>query len=396
MVGVVLLMLLGLEVCYRAQAATRGALRSTRTAAIKAPYADSAWFSSYVAEYERTFLLHWKPYVYFRRPAFTGSFIRVDSLGHRRTIPGPRDATDTARVFFFGGSTMWGSYLRDSATIASITAQRLDKGASAGMTFAVTNYGESGYVFTQGLLELEMQLRTGNVPDVAVFYDGINDVAAAVQMGEAGLPQNEFNRSREFEFGRAIYGTETGVGSDWRAARAIASAIVQRFQFVQRLAGSIRSRALPALPPHLARDIVNVYATNVDVVEALSRVYGFKALYVWQPALQTTSKPLTAFEDLMIRENQDSEFQRRLRIVHRQVAPMLDSTIAKRVGTRFINESSLFTGDTISVFSDNIGHNTEKAIPAIVDGFYPRLIALVDSARVAARHARASASHRGL
>ena len=44
---------------------------------------------------------------------------------------------------------------------------------------------------------------------------------------------------------------------------------------------------------------------------------------------------------------------------------------------RFIDESSLFRGDTLSAFTDRIGHNTEAAVPTIVDGFWPALQTLV-------------------
>lgn len=391
-IGSTMLLLIGLEVCYRGQSALRHAVSSPRApGGIKAPN-DSAWFQAYIREYDRTFRLQWKPYVYFRRPPFTGEYITVDSAGHRRTLPGPRHDADTVHVFFFGGSTMWGSYLRDDATIASVTAKRLESW-NPDVSFAVTNFGESGYVFTQGMLELELQLRAGNLPDVVVFYDGINDVASAVQRGEAGVPQNELNRAREFEFGRAIYGTETGVGSDWRALRAVGTAVVQRLQFVQRLAAAVSPAALPPMPARLPNDIVQVYAANVDVIEALSRSHGFTALYVWQPTLQTTPKTLTAFEKLMIEENGSSEFQRRLAAVHGRVAPMLDSVISRRVGPRFVDESGLFAGDTSSVFIDNIGHNTEKSIPGIVAGFLPRLTAAIDSI-VSVRRRTGSASAR--
>jgi hypothetical protein len=43
---------------------------------------------------------------------------------------------------------------------------------------------------------------------------------------------------------------------------------------------------------------------------------------------------------------------------------------------------TLFAGDTISVFTDEVGHTTEKAIPPIVGGFMPMLRQLVDSARL--------------
>lgn len=387
MFGVMLLMLAGLEGAYRMQADLRQALRPSIPPGH--PYADSSWFPAYLREYEATFGLQWKPYVYFRRPFYAGVYINVDSLGHRRTVPGPISASDTVRVFCFGGSTMFGSYLRDSATIASVIARRLMGRVARGAAIAVTNYGESGYVFTQEMLELELQLRANNIPDVVVFYDGINDVAAAAQYGKAGVPQNEGNRAREFAFGRAIYGSENGVGSDARAVVAIGSAMAQRFQFLDRLREAVARPAGPSLSSaELARDVADTYAANVDLIEALSKAYGFRVLYVWQPTLHATTKLLTPFEQQLLDQIEGDAFNRRLRDMHVAVGPLLDAAVHPRVGARFVNEISLFANDTISVFTDELGHNTEKAIPTIVDGFLPQLRALVDSTRPAGRRSK--------
>ena len=48
------------------------------------------------------------------------------------------------------------------------------------------------------MMELFLQLREGNIPDLVVFYDGVNDVFSAYQQGKAGIPQNENNREKEF------------------------------------------------------------------------------------------------------------------------------------------------------------------------------------------------------
>jgi len=59
--------------------------------------------------------------------------------------------------------------------------------------------------------------------------------------------------------------------------------------------------------------------------------------------------------------------------VHHKVPEMLDSAMAAVAPGRFVNHAKLFAGDTTNVFSDHIGHNTEVAIPKIVDGFWPQL-----------------------
>ena len=45
----------------------------------------------------------------------------------------------------------------------------------------IVNYGEWGYVVTQNMILLTLELRDGNVPDLVIFYDGINDVFATYQ-----------------------------------------------------------------------------------------------------------------------------------------------------------------------------------------------------------------------
>ncbi len=69
------------------------------------------------------------------------------------------------------------------------------------------------------------------------------------------------------------------------------------------------------------------------------------------------------------------------REMNKTTGPVLDSTMLRRVGARFIDETSLFDGDTSSVFTDALGHTTEKAVPPIVAGFLPALRQMVDSGR---------------
>jgi lysophospholipase L1-like esterase len=95
----------------------------------------------------------------------------------------------------FGGSTMWGAGSRDSFTVPSLLARALQ---GRELRVEITNFGETGYVSTQGVITLLLQLRKGNVPDAVIFYEGVNDTYSAYQNGIAGIPQNEFNRVKEF------------------------------------------------------------------------------------------------------------------------------------------------------------------------------------------------------
>ncbi len=53
---------------------------------------------------------------------------------------------------------------------------------------------------------------------------------------------------------------------------------------------------------------------------------------------------------------------------------MLDSAVIRVVpAQRFVDAAGLFAGDTMSVYTDWLGHNTEASIPRIVDTFWPAL-----------------------
>jgi hypothetical protein len=113
----------------------------------------------------------WHPYVYWRRPAYDTPTMHVSKEGIRRTVQ-PYGPDAKTRIFLFGGSTMWGTGVRDEHTIASLFAQRF---AQFGWSdFHVVNYGENAYVATQSLLTLLLELRAGNIPEIVIFYDGIH------------------------------------------------------------------------------------------------------------------------------------------------------------------------------------------------------------------------------
>ena len=59
---------------------------------------------------------------------------------------------------------MWGTGARDSNTIPAALA-RLIASNPGRLRMRVVNMGESGYVNTQSLLALELELRGGNVPE---------------------------------------------------------------------------------------------------------------------------------------------------------------------------------------------------------------------------------------
>jgi hypothetical protein len=392
-VGMSVIIFLLIESCFRIHQSVYERVSGARPGAPPAddPQRKEPWFGEFTREYDQTRPQQWKSYLYWGRlPSFHGRYVNIDSAGHRVTPQPTAPAKPLARVFFFGGSTMWGTAQRDDHTIPAEAARRLQALAGPGNRIEVTNFGESGYVTTQELIQLELELRAGNHPDVVVFYDGINDVGTTLQYGAAGIPQNESKRVSEFAMGRAI--DRTGFARGLRKDLA-AEGVLLREGFNQlEVVDWVKSKK-PAPPltfisaDSAARSTVRVYVENMRIVEALAKAYGFQAIYVWQPSIHSTPKPLTKYEDRLVKRIKLDDFQNRTRETQLAIPPLVDSAMAAIAPGRFIDATSLFKGDTMSVFVDRIGHNTEASVPKIVDAFWPALQAAVQrTAPTAAAH----------
>jgi len=164
------------------------------------------WMFEYYAEFrivEKSSV--WTPYAYARSIPFEGKYINVNKDGLRVTwnesVVDHADDQPPVRVFIFGGSTMWGWGARDDYTIASYLSKILH---GQGYQVEVTNYGQMGYVNTQEIITLLRYLQRGEVPDIVLFYDGLNDVASANHNRAAGLSRNESVRAEDFNFSRRM------------------------------------------------------------------------------------------------------------------------------------------------------------------------------------------------
>lgn len=240
-----------------------------------AAYQGADWVDGYYAEHRQARAMHWQPYVYWRRDPFAGEAINIDEFGHRQTL-GNAGNEQSRQVFVFGGSTVWGTGVPDRHTIPSELAVLSNR---RGMSVQVTNLGESGYVSSQGLISLLRELQAGAQPDLVIFYDGVNDVFSALQSGQAGLPQNEMERQRDFRVTNGLDNYLAGFPAT--------------LEGVNRLAARWSSgQAVPATE-ELARQLVDIYLVNVRTIRVLGEAFGFKTLFFWQPSIFSKSSPAT-------------------------------------------------------------------------------------------------------
>jgi hypothetical protein len=130
-------------------------------------YAHRNWINTYLQEIQKS-EMRYVSFLEWRSKPFEGTAINIlPPYGQRRTVGPAKPNMPT--VYFFGGSTMWGSGVDDASTIPSQFAQVSG--------FPSENFGETGYTAHQSLLLLIQLLQDGRRPSIVVFFDGGNDVA---------------------------------------------------------------------------------------------------------------------------------------------------------------------------------------------------------------------------
>ncbi len=253
----------------------------------------------------------YEPFALWRSHPFEGEWLNVDAAGVRRT-PGSACGEGAFQLLAFGGSTMWSVGAPDAGTIPALLVREAEA-RRKGRVCAV-NLAEMGFVSTQGMITLVRQLQAGVRPDAVVFYDGINDVVAAAESGQAGVHQGLQQIAARLERRRSPL-------ADLLFGSKLAEAI-------NRL--RIRLVGQPRYPSHfdaaaLGAEVSRAYLVNHSAVQALAREFGFEAFFFWQPVISLDPKPLTPFEQVL-RESVDPSVARLFEESYRRVqeaAPLL-------------------------------------------------------------------------
>jgi hypothetical protein len=361
MVGITILMFLGLEGAYRLQSAIRG--KSSGEPAVDStqhPYAGQRWFHELsdgpngvnAIDYRLdTYRGHW--------PAPRRStFLNIDSAGRRLTVSRIEDSATAIRVFTLGGSSMWGFTSRDSFTIPSLLSQRLATRGFANVE--VVNLAQAGFNATQEATGLLVELARGNIPDVAVFLDGYNDVASGIHRGYPGQAFSLEIAQRRVDLGkRGFWGELIGLGRHSR--------LIQRFSPSNRRAGQGGERD----NTQFCGSIADYYRRVHTAIDGMASAYGVRTVTLLQPHHGITKKPLTEWEQSLGKAT-----------LAAQCMTVIDSTMSDRLGTSFFRAYQLFDGDTQTVFVDRDSHVTEEANGKIADYIAEILVPLLRDSTV--------------
>lgn len=249
-------------------------------------YAAQEWANQYWSEYYAVSKTQYQPYTVWRRAPFAGETITINEAGRRET-PGADCNADAYRVFTFGGSTMWGLGAPDWGTIPAHLQTRLTSLREGPV--CVVNFAEPAWVSTQSIIALMLQLQETDIPDLVIFYDGINEIYAAAQAGKPVAHQNLSQITAYVEGGWAI------------SARRLLEA-TNTFQLLQALGlatGLDAYRIADVDIASLGEGVTQAYLQNHVLVGALAAQHGFDYAFFWQPTIAHGDKPLTEEEEAL-------------------------------------------------------------------------------------------------
>jgi len=247
---------------------------------------NATWFKEYAKEWKKVYsIFRWEPYVYWKPDSFQGKYININEDGLRSTWNPKKTGEQQSpiRIFMFGGSTMWGAGARDHHTIASVLSRLL---ADSGVDVQISNFAQLGYVNSQEVMSLLCELKNDNLPTVAIYYDGFNDVFSAFTNGVAGIPLKETNRRSEFNI------TKSG--------GRLLKAYIHNFRIFKLFYEKIGWKKYTSTGEgtdgnQLSDDVVRIVRSNIQLVETLGTTYGFSTLFYWQPTI-FHKKELTEYE----------------------------------------------------------------------------------------------------
>lgn len=224
---------------------------------------------AFLAESNRANRWEYEPFTVFRPVPSRGRFVNVTAAGYRENEPrmpwppSPRNVN----VFWFGGSTAFGVGVPDGQTIPTAIQRALGAGA-CGKPVVVYNFGRPAYYSIQEGALLQRLLRENAPPDLAIFFDGLN---------EFGYREPAMTPALTRMVHEATAGGLLDRAADFAAALPVAGLPLFRSRVGQEAGESNFSTGLAA------GQIVDRWLKNRRMIQSIARDAGVRTLFVWQP-----------------------------------------------------------------------------------------------------------------
>jgi lysophospholipase L1-like esterase len=251
----------------------------------RAPWANEFLdeYMSCVAEFR------YQPFIVWDMRPCSTPYINVSEAGVRKSYQGPgASKPERVRVYLFGGSTMWGDGVRDEDTVPSAIARLAERD---GLAIEVVNHAAIAYVHWQEVTRLSQVVAARDIPDIAVFYDGLNDAYIDTEpfthIGAENVAKAVEHRVDLWETYER-YSLFHILSERQRIRR-------QTEEFDRATKQAIAANRHPTVPPpepepdddlkRAAQSVRDRYLRGVEYANRLAKTFGFRTLSFWQPVM---------------------------------------------------------------------------------------------------------------
>jgi hypothetical protein len=216
---------------------------------------------------------------------------------------------------------MWGTGSPDWGTIPSYLQKGITKLKNG--PICVVNFGESAYVSTQSVITLMLQLQSGNIPDVTLFFDGVADIYTAYQSGRPGIHENFDQIAAKLER-RDVPKIRSLLDLlELASLHPLAVSLVSKLrQEVPSTPKLLTYETMGMDAESLSDSIIQTYLSNYKIVHGLAQKYGFKSFFFWPPHITVGEKPLTA-EEWELKRSLDPALAKLYLSVYRKIEPLV-------------------------------------------------------------------------
>jgi lysophospholipase L1-like esterase len=357
-VAITLLAMAAAEVAARAGRAVvlrREGLVPAPSRAALSGLSEAQWL-----DYDRLPVAELKPYVGFApRANYRSPTVNTNELGFRgRAVQSPKPP-GRVRVAVIGGSAAFGTGASSDAVTFPARLEAALR-TRTGRDVEVVNAGAPAYVSGQELARLTFEVLDLE-PDIAVVYDGFNDLNSALLFDpRPGYPSNfswleravHFNSLRNLLTYRIrLCAQESGLGF-----------------WARRLTGV--QDGVPLAAPGADAEIIDTYRRNLERMVALLQARGIRVICVFQPTL-VGKRRRTAAEDgvLAYMERRHPGYARRFGdLLPAAVGAM--RRVASARGVSFVDLSTVFDDSADTIFFDT-AHVTDRGNALIADRLTP-------------------------
>ena len=276
---------------------------------------------------------------------------------------------DPVVVWFFGGSGMYGFGQRDDHTIASeLVALAEDEGVAV----EAHNFGTPAYVNWQGVALFSQLVTEREPPDVAVFYDGYNDLSMQLVDGPVSEPSHVLARVHRDRLTapppaatptdaadvRAWWADHSGAVSLWRRVRDRLDEDEPRSQLTEADASAVPADVDEAAVEAATADLLR---RGRDLASAIGDQYGIEVRFWFQPTLFTKGAV-------------EGEAQLIARAANRSPAwePVTEALRADLAAAGVVDLGDALDGTTEPLFWDVV-HTNEAGARLVAEAAWPSL-----------------------